>query len=116
VLLQLRHESEKKAIAVEVSKAAIHAVATWGGERRRGREIAAAALLLLRDAEVIAAGAMRSAWRESAADERAGSVEILRGFVAAADATPKIALKKFSTTRRKAVQEEGEWQSLELDD
>jgi hypothetical protein len=113
VLAQTRRERRRTEIAVEVGRTAIHAIAKWGGDRKNGKAISAEAVAILRDE------ATQRAFKVGGDADREAAMVVLRGIVAAAKpAAPKLALKMFSSNppvKRQAA-EEGEWQSLEMDD
>jgi hypothetical protein len=120
VLAKTAGERTRAEVAVQAARAAIWAIARWGGDRRLGRAVAGEAVRVVRDAERVHRGGMRRAFAETAAADRETCVAAMDGIVAAAKmAGSRLGLKKFSSQRilRKSRRpEEGEWRTLEIDD
>jgi hypothetical protein len=120
VLAKTATESTRGEVAVQAARAAIWAIAKWGGNRRLGKAVTGEAVRVVRDAEKAHAGAMRLAFAKTAAADRESCVAALNGIVAAAKmAGSRLALKRFSSDRilrRSKQPEDGEWQTMEIDD
>lgn len=109
----------EKLFAIEVVKAAIHAIAKWGTDKKRGKQLISEVSILIGIADSqIDKEVSKKAYDEMSPDERDEAINNMQKFAQSAKKKKsKLSLKKFSANVvRKPQNEEGEWQSLDVED